>query len=864
MKKKFTLLLLGLFTFMGFAQESNQIIQQFLENNKQQYSLTDLDIQEWRVTNEVYSERSGLTHVYIQQMYQGIPIYNAVANISIKDGNVIHHGMSFVKDIALKANPNNPNITPESAIQRVALQMNLGSTGTVTLIETKSPIHFIYNQGGISDRNIPVELMYQFTENESLRLSWKLSVLQKDGTHWWDVRLDANTGSILDQNDWMVNCQFDIANGTHDHSHAKAFGFPLERSAPIFTGETYNVFAIPVESPNHGGRSLITDAFTTNASPFGWHDTDGAAGPEFTITRGNNVFAKLDEDGSNATVGFSPDGGVTLNFDFPLDRTLTPDNYTSASVTNLFYVNNIMHDIMYEYGFDEASGNFQQNNYGNGGQGGDFVWADAQDASARNNATFGTPPDGFVPTMQMHIFDRNDLLTINTGSLAGSYSANDSNFNDGAVPPSQSGAPLLENPVTADLIVVDDGTAAPTEACSDIVNDLTGKIAVIRRGNCTFVRKIQRAQAQGAVGVIMVNNVAGGFSMGGETTDIMIPAISVTQDVGDPIFAALANSETINVTMANLGNDSSFDNGIIAHEYGHGISNRLIGGANTTSCMGNPEQLGEGWSDFFGLIITMEPGDAEDDIRGVGTFAVNQPVTGTGIRQFPYTTDMAVNPFTFDDVQFQTIQGDVSVHGVGSIWATMLWDLNWAMIDEHGWDPDIYNGTGGNNKTLELVIEGLKLTPCNSGFIGARDAILAADEAINGGENACLIWSVFARRGLGFSATGGSPFLINDQVEAFDLPPSNVLNCALSVEDENFENFSIYPNPSNGNMSISVVNNIENAKVTIYDLSGRIVYAERMDISGTANINTGKLATGVYILKINNGTVDYSQKIIIE
>lgn len=869
MKRKLAVLLM-LISVVSFAQETTEVVQEFLNNNRAELTLTENDIQNWIITDQHYSERSQLTHVYIQQTHRGIPIYNAVANISIKDGGVVHSGISFISDARSRINSVNPTLDPTAAIQKMGTNFELGAATGISLIETRGDNDFIYSKSGISAEVIPVELVYQPTEDGELILSWRLSTLEINGAHWWDARIDATTGVVLDSNDFNISCQFDAAGIDHDHrNHAKQIlSYGAIRTTPL-TGESYNVFALPLESPNHGNRSTVTDAFTTNGSPFGWHDTDGVDGAEHTITRGNNVYAQLDDDANNNTFGFAPDGGSDLTFDFPYDDTTSPDNYQAASVTNLFYLNNVFHDIMFNYGFDEESGNFQDTNYGGADGDGDYVVADAQDASGTNNANFGTPRDGFRPRMQMFLWTRpNDLLTVNTGSVAGSYPGNDSNFNDGLTPPSPSGVPLEGNPVTGDLILVDDGSANPTEACETIQNDLTGKIAVIRRGNCSFVSKILKAQNQGAIAVIMVNNQGGQVTMGGITRTINIPAISILQSDGEAIITALENGETINVTLEDPGlfHDSSFDNGIIAHEYGHGVSNRLIGGANTTNCMGNAEQLGEGWSDFFGYIITMRPGDTGDTARGIGTFAANQATDGRGIREFPYSTDQATNPFTLDDVQNQVLgNGNVSVHGVGSIWATMLWDLTWAMIDQYGWDPDIYNGTGGNNKVLELVIEGLKLTPCNSGFIGARDAILAADEAINGGANACLIWGVFANRGLGFSAEGGSTFQISDQTAAFDLPPTSTLNCdVLSVNDFGARNFSIYPNPSNGFINIKVVNDIENAQVSIFDLHGRRVYADRIDIFGIEEVNATKLASGIYVLQISNGSQTYTQKIIIE
>ena len=98
-----------------------------------------------------------------------------------------------------------------------------------------------------------------------------------------------------------------------------------------------------------------------------------------TITRGNNVWSKDDINANNSPDGISADGGAELIFDFPYIFDAPPVEMIEASTVNLFYWNNLMHDIYYQYGFDEASGNFQENNYGNGGNGSDSVNADAQD-----------------------------------------------------------------------------------------------------------------------------------------------------------------------------------------------------------------------------------------------------------------------------------------------------------------------------------------------------------------------------------------------------------------------------------------------------------------------------------------------------
>ena len=875
-KKRLLLVFILSFSFIGFGQNYKDVIQNYLSTNLEKFDLLEADLAEWKITNEVDSKQTNVRYVYIQQLHKGIPVYNAVSNLTLKDNKVIFSGNSFVRDLSSKINTVTPFFKAKNAISQVAEQLKLGTTKSIKQMEEKGANNFVFSKSGISQENISIKLVYQPLDDESVKLSWLLNIQQLDGIHWWNIRVDANTGIILQKNDWGVNCTYDTETDTHSHAETikkEKKQSPLiliKKKENIFEVAQYNVFGIPVESPNHGFRSLVATAYNTIASPFGWHDTNGVSGAEFTITRGNNVYAHLDEAGNNI-FGYSPEGGAQLNFNFPLDMlNKTANTYRDASVTNLFYISNIMHDIWYQYGFDEASGNFQVNNYQKGGAGGDEVFADGQDGSGRNNANFGTPPDGRNPRMQMFLWD-NVLATINGGALSGIYTATTTRFTDtGEQDGDSTGAPLSENPITADLFLMNDGSASPTEACtSGVFPGLEGKIAVIRRGNCNFTNKIQAAQDSGAVGVLMVNNQAGLITMSGATTTINIPAVLITQSVGEEIITALQNGETISTTLVNYGLDGSFDNAIIAHEYGHGISNRLVGGSGNVNCLNNEEQLGEGWSDYFGLVITVKPGDTETTLRGIGTFPNAQPITGNGIRRYPYTTDMAVNPFSFIDVKDQALtDGDVSVHGVGSIWATMLWDLHWKMISVYGFDSDIYNGIGGNNMTMQLVISGLKLTPCSSGFVEARDAILAADMLLYEGVNQCAIWEVFARRGLGFSADSGDADSFIDRTEAFDMPPENVLpaascNSALNVKDAPLKMFTVYPNPARTSVRISIINEVQNATIAIYDINGRQVYVKKLDLKGIVTINTQNLSAGIYILKINNQLISESQKIII-
>ena len=859
------LLYMFVFLVMGsvFGQDFSSSINTYLNSNKSELRLQSQDIEDIVIDKHSYSKSMDVENVYVVQQYQGIEIFNSVSSFAIKNGQVKNASLSFSKDVSQKVNTTTPAISAATAIGNAALELGVNSPTNLELLETVSVNSFIYSNGSISLENIPVKLVFQKMEDGSLQLAWDLSIYVLDASHYYSVRVDAVTGSVINLGDWVVSCSFGEHKNNSDSSHTEnsvLFSKEDATMASLTDGAIYKAIALPNQSPADDDLSLIVDPSVQGVgSPFGWHDTDGVAGPEFTITRGNNVWAQEDENGNNGT-GFSPEGGAELIFDFDFDFTQDPALSLDASITNLFYLNNMLHDIFYEYGFDEASGNFQQNNYGNGGNGNDFVYADAQDGSGTNNANFATPGDGGKPRMQMFLWDgavtSGPLLTINDGPLAGDY--------EGV--PAAFGGEIVD--LTEDLVLVEDdpsGTSDTNDACDPITNggDLSGKIAVIRRGECEFGFKALAAENEGAVAVIMVNNVEGEaitMAPGAVGDQVTIPLFMVSDTDGENIIAELL-TETVNATIngVTVGPmiDASLDNEIIAHEYGHGISNRLTGGGNNTGCLNNAEQMGEGWSDYLGLIITMKVGDQADDGRGMATYSAGQGLDGGGIRQYKYSRDMTENPLTYSDLPATGGQ----VHAVGTIWATMLWDLTWDLIDVYGYDEDMFNGTGGNNIAMQLVLDGMKLQPCAPGFESGRDAIIEADELANGGANKCLIWETFARRGLGFAATQGSPSSVTDGTAAFDIP----VECEnLGINDTNLDNkFIIYPNPSNGNINIKPLLDFGDANVSIYDINGRKVYNTNVNLQNTVSINAQNLSSGMYIMQIDGADYSHTAKLII-
>lgn len=588
-----------------------------------------------RITDEYTSAHNGVTHVYLRQTSDGLDIAGADATVNVQNKVVVHSGSRFIDSAQLSGEQ---QITAREAAEI--------ATGAVAADR--------------AELVTPPRLLYRVLRDGTARLAYDLQV--ETPRHWWNISVDAEEGRILERFDLIDRENLgDIAARTARQEDADIAEALLDPVLPPHTaddGSSYNVYAMPMESPNDGNRSVIRNPADADASPFGWHDTNGLVGPEFTITRGNNVNAYADTHNDNSPdPGSQPDGGRGLDFNHPIATfDGTPFVYRDAAVDNLFYWNNVMHDVTFRYGFDEQAGNFQASNYSGRGRGGDEVQAEAQDGGGVLNANFATPADGVPGRMQMYLWvDAFDTLGLGPEDIVRQYS--------------------------------------------------------------TQVR------------------------------------------------------------------DGDLDGGVVAHEYGHGVSNRLVGGPNNISCLRtHDEREGEGWSDWWSYVLTMRPGDDGATPRGIGTYVVyhEEGRSGPGIRITPYSTDMSINPATYN-----TIKTAAEPHGVGYVWATMLWDLYWNLVEEHGFNPNPYEPwhTGGNNLALQLVVDGMKFAPCEPGFVDARDAIIAADAALTGdvanglpGANECLIWRSFARRGLGVDASQGNFESKTDGRNGFQVPA----HCALA------------------------------------------------------------------------------------
>ena len=560
--------------------------------------------------------------------------------------------------------------------------------------------------------------------------------------------------------------------------------------------------------------------------------------PGATETVGNNVEAYADLAAPDGFTPNSADIHATItganSFDRTYDTTLSPQaiqNQQMAAIAQLFYNVNFFHDWYYDSGFDEVSGNAQENNFGRGGLDHDSIKAEAQDFSGRNNANMSTPPDGSRPRMQMFVFDGNGergVIVNSPMAIAGRFNVGTATF----------GPQAFDFP--GNVVLVNDGSVQPTFACNPLTNAgaVLGNIALVDRGTCSFAQKAQNVLVAGATGMVVVNNAAGVLNMAPTAPfNDNIPSLMISQADGGTIKGQLGAG--VNVTMHRpqaLDRDGTIDNQIVAHEWGHYISNRLI--SNSSGLTTNMARgLGEGWADFHAMLLTVKEGDAvvASNATFNGVYALAGYTLGGlnpdgapnqgwyfGIRRVPYSTDFAKNALTLKHISngvtlpagVPTAFGldgssNAEVHNTGEIWATMLWECYAALLrDTLGGSPRL-TFNQARDRMKNYLVAAYKLTPPDPTLLEARDALLSAATADPA--DVQLFLQAFARRGAGFGAVAPDRFSATNSpglVESFTLGNGLEFTSAALVDDVNScDKDGVLDNLETGRLIVTLTNN---------------------------------------------------------
>jgi len=869
-----------------------------LNKMHESWNLTQDDISEYLIKDVYTSAHNGITHVYLHQSRSGIAVHNSILNLHFKeDGSLLFHGNQFVKNLSDKIKNKKAIIKAPEALSAFAKHYELDANEEFQILKSKDGLTTIHKTS-FSNNDIPMELKYFKVDENHVTLVWHMEVYVKGTQDYWSTMIDAATGAHLASVNMMLKCAYEPGM-FHNHSLCKPTNDKVLPEASQITideetaldGSRYTVYALPIESPIHGNQSVVQEPAIEMASPFGWHDDDGNPGIEYTITKGNNVHAFQDRDGDLVSNGDEPDGGPTLNFDFPHDKNLEPSDNILSDVTQLFYAVNYMHDWSYFFGFTEQAGNFQANNYGKGGVGRDDIKAHALALRMRgqdtlcNNATFATPRDGSSGVMDMYKFNLSAgaaRITITSPErISGSLLSGRADF----------GLTITESTnISGAIVLADDDAGNENDGCQPIQNgdEVAGKVAMIDRGTCEFGLKALNAQNVGAIGAIICNvpGAGGGdgnnlILLGGGASgpDVTIPVLMLRHDDCVDIKASISQGEDV-IVQFKLQDpppgaqelSGSFDSGVVAHEFAHGISNRLTGGRNNTSCLNNDEQMGEGWSDFIGLAATHKPGATGADIRGLGVYLERSGTEGRGFRRIPFSTDFAINNQTYNDIRFTESDFTSPVpHPVGEIWAVTLWDMYWDFIEAYGYNADWTDTSSGNYRAIQLVFDGMVMQRCSPGYLDGRDAILAADVALFNGENQCLIWNSFARRGLGVNASQGSTNNRNDNLEGFETLPScrnellitKTMTEQINAGDDVEVSITVVNNKSD-NVSGLVVTDEIPSNATFISASSNVSVSQQGDmlVFTIGNLNAGQEFDFVY--SFESAVEDFSTSLLFD
>ncbi|KDN38028.1 hypothetical protein RSAG8_09801, partial [Rhizoctonia solani AG-8 WAC10335] len=645
-------------------------------------------------------EATGISHIYVRQVIDGVEVADGNININIRDGQVLSYGnsVSYSQFLLTQLGTNDGQDPRAAAFYFMQIAHSNPSSLASSLIqlgverhECTDPLEedisclgwfvtgFMHGMEPIHARQVYVQTPGVGGSNR-LNLAWRLEAPLPD--NHYEAYVSVNDPSkIISVTDWVVDAPTPDSDGWLSSFQRHVFGqhqkvllpqdpilanpspgVVIDAPLPIATAGSYRVWKWGINDPESGKRTLEVAPTDRRASPLGWHSVPAGNDPvqahpgldnesivNFTATVGNNAVAQENWDGgADWKTNGRPDGGPNLTFDFPYGadpsqpgwEKVEPRQYRDALITQLFYLANMFHDLLYLYGFDEVSGNFQQYNFGKGGAEGDGVIVDAQDSSGFNNANFLTPPDG-------------------------------------------------------------------------------------RNGHCR-------------------------------------------------VFL---------YTTTKPFRDGGLDAGILIHELSHGLSTRLTGGPRNSACLNSKEAggMGEGWGDF--IATTVRSASTYNDYP-IGAWAAN---TKPGIRHFPYSANITTNPELYDRLQRMDFR---EVHAIGEVWAEILYVVSNKLIEKHGFADSLFPSGDpsfcrfitreegalakipkhGNTLMLQLIVNGMKLQPCNPTFIQARDAIIAADETLTGGENACTLWKAFASRGLGTDAKMLT-FASKPSINGFEVPP---------------------------------------------------------------------------------------------
>src|SRR5882757_3371665 len=296
--------------------DSRQRATGLLRKNLPATGLSQTAMNSYLITDAYADKKSGDFLVYLQQTYQGIPVYNKISVYIFKNDTLIGQRPDVFRIQAKVALKTQYSVSPGQAVRNAANHLALSFAGEARLVR-KDDIRqrFVYQAASVARKDISSDLIWlPARDGSGVRVSWNVRIAPAGSPDDWMVRVDAETGVVLGKSSFVVYER--PSDGCQDMSFAT--GLPLVTGdatpiqkllapPPAVTDVNYHVYPFPLESANFGARTLENNpwlrAGTNNdAITLGWQFDNSI---NYAYTRGNNAWAQQDLAGNNATTGYA-------------------------------------------------------------------------------------------------------------------------------------------------------------------------------------------------------------------------------------------------------------------------------------------------------------------------------------------------------------------------------------------------------------------------------------------------------------------------------------------------------------------------------------------------------------------------------
>ena len=340
---------------------------------EQQLGLDEGDLNELAVVRDYYSRSTGLRHVVFAQSFDGIPVLDAAVTLHIGgDGRVVRVTSSAARGTG-RVRARDVAADRAAAIAASNIRPDVSfSARPAGAPDARGRVRF--PRGGFA-QDVSASPVW-FPMDGGVRLAWHVEVEPADGDpQLYDVMVDAATGELLLRRNRVL---YEQGSGRVLQSDATAAIDPRQ----------------PDKMPSGGGGCPPPDNYTLRSLTGPFRDSATVLSNTGLLI-GNNAHVYRGSTDTEGAAGVFD--GTRWLFDFDFDT-------SGAAEVTLFHALNFAHDFFYDLGFDEAAGNFQVDNFGRGGLGGDSIKGIAR-AAGRNNATFQPASDGTSPIIRMFLWD---------------------------------------------------------------------------------------------------------------------------------------------------------------------------------------------------------------------------------------------------------------------------------------------------------------------------------------------------------------------------------------------------------------------------------------------------------------------------